>query len=85
MAILQDWGPKFKSCKIFQLYANLEEMRFLKEKYFAANILQDLWKNLKLKNSKFGRGHFEFHHFCLSSFSDGQNETGILEPNPTGT
>ena len=68
MAILQDCGPKFKSCKIFQLYTNLTRYltRFLKEKHF----LQDFFlKNLNLKNSKFGRGHFEFHHFCLSSFT----------------
>ena len=40
MAILQDCGPKFKSCKIFQKYANLTRYltRFLKEKHFAANI-----------------------------------------------
>ena len=44
MAILQDWGPKFKSCKIFQKYANFTRYltRFVKEKLFAANILQDL-------------------------------------------
>ena len=41
MAILQDCGPKFKSCKIFQLYTNLTRYltRFLKEKHF----LQDLF------------------------------------------
>ena len=47
MAILQDCGPKFKSCKIFQLYTNLTRYltRFLKEKHF----LQDLF----FKKSKF--------------------------------
>ena len=44
MAILPDLGHKFKSCKIFELYAYLTRYlrRFLKEQHFAANILQDL-------------------------------------------